>query len=227
MTSSSWPEGDGPLGLVTKTEPPSRGSEDGHEPSPDTHTCPAARHSDRASSGADGDVRARRRLLRLLRQTQRELRGAPRTSRWTEARSGARICASMSSCQLEPSCTARCCVSTRALPAQGSTSLGSRTTAAGYFDYFGSRAGPRGKGWYSYDIGSWHLIALNSACTEKPGEVSCTAGLGAGAVAAPRPSRAPNSSVLAYWRSATLEHRLQGQQLNGCAALERALRPRG
>ena len=31
-----------------------------------------------------------------------------------------------------------------------------------YFDYFVERAGPAGKGYYSYDIGSWHLISLNS-----------------------------------------------------------------
>jgi WD40 repeat protein/calcineurin-like phosphoesterase family protein len=36
--------------------------------------------------------------------------------------------------------------------------------AAGYFDYFGAAAGPRGQGWYSFDVGSWHLIALNSEC---------------------------------------------------------------
>lgn len=34
--------------------------------------------------------------------------------------------------------------------------------AAGYFDYFGAAAGERGKGYYSYDIGAWHIIALNS-----------------------------------------------------------------
>lgn len=34
--------------------------------------------------------------------------------------------------------------------------------AAGYFNYFGERAGPRGKGWYSYDHEGWHLIVLNS-----------------------------------------------------------------
>jgi hypothetical protein len=31
-----------------------------------------------------------------------------------------------------------------------------------YYDYFGSAAGDAGKGYYSYDIGYWHLIALNS-----------------------------------------------------------------
>jgi 3',5'-cyclic AMP phosphodiesterase CpdA len=34
----------------------------------------------------------------------------------------------------------------------------------GYFDYFGTRAGERGRGWYSYDLGTWHLVALNSNC---------------------------------------------------------------
>ncbi|XVV01199.1 metallophosphoesterase [Actinosynnema sp. CA-248983] len=34
--------------------------------------------------------------------------------------------------------------------------------AAGYFDYFGARAGERGKGYYSFDVGDWHFIALNS-----------------------------------------------------------------
>lgn len=34
--------------------------------------------------------------------------------------------------------------------------------ASGYFDYFGTRAGPRGLGYYGYTVGSWHIIALNS-----------------------------------------------------------------
>src|SRR5918997_861162 len=36
--------------------------------------------------------------------------------------------------------------------------------AAGYFDYFGAAAGQRGKGYYSYNRGAWHIIALNSMC---------------------------------------------------------------
>lgn len=31
-----------------------------------------------------------------------------------------------------------------------------------YFKYFGNAAGKYGKGYYSYNLGSWHLIALNS-----------------------------------------------------------------
>jgi hypothetical protein len=38
--------------------------------------------------------------------------------------------------------------------------------AAAYFQYFGAAAGPNGKGWYSYDIGSWHLVVLNSECAK-------------------------------------------------------------
>ena len=37
--------------------------------------------------------------------------------------------------------------------------------AAGYYDYFGKAAGDRAKGYYSYDLGRWHLIALNSNCS--------------------------------------------------------------
>jgi hypothetical protein len=34
--------------------------------------------------------------------------------------------------------------------------------ATGYYDYFGDLAGDRTKGYYSYDIGAWHFVALNS-----------------------------------------------------------------
>lgn len=33
-----------------------------------------------------------------------------------------------------------------------------------YYEYFGERAGPPGKGYYSYDLGAWHIVALNSNC---------------------------------------------------------------
>jgi hypothetical protein len=36
--------------------------------------------------------------------------------------------------------------------------------AAGYYAYFGAAAGDPTKGYYSYDLGAWHLIALNSNC---------------------------------------------------------------
>ena len=37
--------------------------------------------------------------------------------------------------------------------------------AAGYFRYFGVAAGNRTKGYYSFDLGTWHLVALNSNCS--------------------------------------------------------------
>jgi 3',5'-cyclic AMP phosphodiesterase CpdA len=47
--------------------------------------------------------------------------------------------------------------------------------AAGYFDYFNGvgeeagRAGRRDQGYYSFNLGAWHLIALNSNCREVGG----------------------------------------------------------
>jgi hypothetical protein len=38
--------------------------------------------------------------------------------------------------------------------------------AAGYFAYFGTRAGTPGEGWYSFDLGGWHVIALNANCDQ-------------------------------------------------------------
>jgi hypothetical protein len=41
--------------------------------------------------------------------------------------------------------------------------------ADGYFSYFGAAAGDRGEGWYSYELGDWHVIALNSNCAAAGG----------------------------------------------------------
>jgi 3',5'-cyclic AMP phosphodiesterase CpdA len=39
-------------------------------------------------------------------------------------------------------------------------------TAGGgpYYAYFGAAAGAPGQGWYSYDLGAWHVVVLNSNC---------------------------------------------------------------
>ncbi len=34
----------------------------------------------------------------------------------------------------------------------------------GYYTYFGDAAGPRDRGYYSFDVGAWHVVALNSNC---------------------------------------------------------------
>jgi hypothetical protein len=41
--------------------------------------------------------------------------------------------------------------------------------AGAYFDYWGASAGDRAKGYYSFDVGPWHLIALNSTCNSVGG----------------------------------------------------------
>jgi len=48
--------------------------------------------------------------------------------------------------------------------------------AAPYFNYFGAAAGDPAKGYYSYDLGAWHIIALNSECGYVASLGSCGAG---------------------------------------------------
>jgi hypothetical protein len=38
------------------------------------------------------------------------------------------------------------------------------TSESGYFRYWGKQAGDPGKGYYSYDLGVWHIIVLNTNC---------------------------------------------------------------
>jgi acid phosphatase type 7 len=38
--------------------------------------------------------------------------------------------------------------------------------AAAYFHYFGKAASDPSKGYYSYDLGQWHIVALNSNCED-------------------------------------------------------------
>jgi hypothetical protein len=45
--------------------------------------------------------------------------------------------------------------------------------ASGYFDYFGAKAGNSTEGYYSFDLGQWHIVALNSMC-EKVGGCGAT-----------------------------------------------------
>jgi hypothetical protein len=56
-------------------------------------------------------------------------------------------------------------------PAPGNHEYGTHG-AAGYYRYFGTAAGDPQTGYYSYDIGTWHLVALNSNCSD----VSCAKG---------------------------------------------------
>jgi hypothetical protein len=48
------------------------------------------------------------------------------------------------------------------------------SNASGYFNYFGSAAGTAGQGWYSYDLGTWHVVVLNTS--EQCWPISCAKG---------------------------------------------------
>ena len=72
-----------------------------------------------------------------------------------------------------------------------------------YFSYFNGRgaadgpAGPTGKGYYSFDIGSWHLVALNSNCSV----VACAAGSIQERWLRADLAAHPTSCTLAYWHN--------------------------
>jgi acid phosphatase type 7 len=50
----------------------------------------------------------------------------------------------------------------RTHPTPGNHDYAGPEGAMPYFDYFGPKAGPAGAGYYSFTIGSWHAISLNS-----------------------------------------------------------------
>lgn len=86
--------------------------------------------------------------------------------------------------------------------------------ARGYFNYFGSIAGDPTKGYYSYNLGAWHIIALNSNCdyiggckAGSPEEVWLRADLQAH----------PAACTLAYWH-----HPLFGSGEEGSAPAVKA-----
>jgi hypothetical protein len=80
--------------------------------------------------------------------------------------------------------------------------------ATGYFGYFGSAAGDPAKGYYSYDLGAWHIIVLNSnsSCTT----ISCAAESAQDTWLRADLAAHSNVCTLAYWHhprfNSGLEH---------------------
>ena len=91
--------------------------------------------------------------------------------------------------------------------------------ANGYFSYFGARAGTPGKGWYSYDLGQWHLIALNTGDCSKIG--GCSPAFPGHAASEEYTwlvndlAQHPNQCILAYWHQPVFS----GGQEGGTKAL--------
>lgn len=72
-----------------------------------------------------------------------------------------------------------------------------RTAGAGpYFAYFGAAAGKSGEGYYSYNLGAWHIIVLNSNCVEIGG---CQAGSPQEQWLRQDLAANPTLCTLAYW----------------------------
>jgi hypothetical protein len=68
--------------------------------------------------------------------------------------------------------------------------------ATPYFDYFGSAAGDPKNGYYSYELGAWHIIVLNSECIDVGG---CDAGSRQEKWLRADLAAHPVACTLAYW----------------------------
>ncbi|HET7252119.1 MAG TPA: metallophosphoesterase [Gemmatimonadales bacterium] len=64
--------------------------------------------------------------------------------------------------------------------------------ASGYYNYWGALAGPAGRGYYSFDLGDWHVISLNS-------EVSMAAGSAQETWLRADLAASTKQCTLAYW----------------------------
>jgi hypothetical protein len=68
--------------------------------------------------------------------------------------------------------------------------------AAGYFGYFGAAAGDPERGYYSYTLGAWHVVVLNSNCSQVGG---CHAGSPQEQWLRQDLATHPTTCTLAYW----------------------------
>jgi hypothetical protein len=83
----------------------------------------------------------------------------------------------------------------RTRPAPGNHEFHS-SGATPYFDYFGAAAGDPKTGYYSYDLGKWHIIVLNSECVAVGG---CEAGSPQEKWLRADLAAHPVACTLAYW----------------------------
>jgi alkaline phosphatase len=90
--------------------------------------------------------------------------------------------------------------------------------AAGYFAYFGAAAGPGRRGYYSFHLGAWHVISLNSNCEE----VSCSARSPQVRWLRADLARHRNRCTLAFWHHPRFSSGVHGDQTQ-VAPLWRAL----
>jgi hypothetical protein len=79
-------------------------------------------------------------------------------------------------------------------PVPGNHDYGS-AGAVNYFNYFGAAAHPP-RGYYSFDVGTWHIIAINSNCSQVGG---CQAGSAQEKWLKTNLAQHPAACTLAFW----------------------------
>ncbi len=100
----------------------------------------------------------------------------------------------------------------RTRPAPGNHDYATRG-AKGYFNYFGGAAGNRREGYYSYDLGAWHIIVINSNCDAVAG---CGADSPQGRWLRKDLAANPAECTLAYWHHPLFS---SGKEHGGDAAM--------
>jgi len=86
-------------------------------------------------------------------------------------------------------------VKSRTRPAPGNHEFHA-AGATPYFDYFGLAAGDPKAGYYSYELGTWHIVVLNSECKDVGG---CEAGSPQEKWLRADLAAHPSACTLAYW----------------------------
>jgi 3',5'-cyclic AMP phosphodiesterase CpdA len=93
-----------------------------------------------------------------------------------------------------------------------------------YFAYFGAVAGRPDQGWYSFDLGAWHILSLNSNCDEIGGcKRSSPQGRWLEADLAAHPARC----TLAYWHHPRFNSGSEHGNTKGMAAFWELLQQHG
>jgi hypothetical protein len=81
----------------------------------------------------------------------------------------------------------------RIRPVLGNHDIRTRNGAP-FYDYFGELAGPKGKGYYSFAVGTWHVIAMNSEIDAGPRSAQMV-------WLAEDLAAHPTDCILAYWHT--------------------------
>jgi len=91
--------------------------------------------------------------------------------------------------------------------------------ASGYFNYFGAAAGDPSQGYYGYDLGTWHIVVINSNCSKAGG---CGAGSPQEQWLRADLAAHPTTCTLAYWHYPLFSSGYHGS-LPGTLAIWQAL----